>query len=1647
MSWSDSNSEIARKVLDEVTSKMKLGYRAQPKRIESDFNIVRMIYQGDYRERQVFELIQNGADAIGSAATGDSSEGKIKIVLTKNGLYCANEGDPFTLRGIEAIAFPILSAKSGNEIGRYGQGFKSVLAITNEPQIYSRSVSCHYSFQLASEYLLRKETDEYDKIGQVSAKQLGTKEKPTVSILATPIPVDPSKYFDADPILRELSEWATTIIYLPFSESEKVKSRDTFKILRRSLDNFPAEFLIFAKNVKILEFEIHDQNVTNRCITCKIFDGAEFESIDGAEFRKARVDEGGGNTKDWLIASKENVEFPNSISQAADQIEINRRRDPDTEELLPVPISWAVPLTGQLSRGTFWLFFPTKDTSTMRGIINAPWDTNYERTAVMDTEYNIFILSQFANLFVNTIPSLVQLFPDDKGKYLDYFPGRGAEEPSHASLLLVGEVKRAMCEYPSLVDLEGSLQKPAQMRKIHSEVNSESLEQWSMIEGTPKNFPHWTIIDASGNRIASYNRYLDASDNFSASKPGDLINWLEGALTNPTIENSTRALNLAKGLLVEKNLVTKPLILQLIKQAKVVYCADGKLAAPVSGALFYSDRGVDKTDLPIVHQDLISNNSVREFLIDDCRITKAESAVELDTVLAVWPSDPTESDWNNFWAAIEKLKPEDVKEIIGRHETINFVFARSATGAFNEISKLCFPGKIFQVGEGDDEFVIDVDYHNGSLSVLSSLGVSEFPNWEKFAKDFPDIEGYKNYLKRNLVEANPTTRRLNQIYESAPQIPVNLHLLIRLKEKSRSRLTTFIFEGFHNTFVYRPTDGAPSVDSPGFWYLKQFGLIETSQGPREFGETLSQSMNDYRRVAPVSLLSIELTNGCGLRTSFAELSMESRLDIVQRLSNEVDDQIIGDCLTELCRSIPAPETIPCKVGRAIEQLAPSRVTVVADRDQFDQISAHGMATVLAPTVASSGELVANWGLKPSESIQQVFEPGSPSEPELLSDIYFQLGDKFRRKTKDIYVVRCTTLNHVLQTPEGQSRKSVQTAFHEKVIYVVSNQIDSGDNILRAANKYLELNLSPDEIATIKADVISQAIESKRRAIRNAKGDLERITLIYSIDQMKSALPAKLLEEIAAEADSQIILAEMLLAVHGPQLLEQTKGLLQEIGLQPPGQWAGSRTAIKFVTELGFDRPFAGFKEPNREAHTEVQGIINLGPLHVYQKQLKDDIKSFIDRKKKEDKWRATLYLPTGAGKTRVTVQGILELINEGKLGAQPVLWIAQSYELCEQAVQAFTEVWSSIGTAGALSVDRFWNEKSVEQAAIPSEYAGQIVVAVDAKISSAAVGNAEYDWLKNASLVVVDEAHRGMARIYTRILSWLGTGVRLSRKGDTDQRPVLGLSATPNTPGIEKRYGPKLIRINMETIGENYANDVDYLRAEKILAIPTHVLLEGVDVEGPLDDLIVDEFESDDEDEEGVDGEENKISSRGLSTIPKPIWLPVAIEERLAENRERNRNIIESILSLPKNWPVIVFALSVSHAQLLAALLAKNGVKSASVSGETKTGVRKLHISSFRDGKIQVLTNYGVLTTGFDAPKVEAIYITRPCFSKNLYLQMIGRGLRGPANGGTEKCLIVDIKDNFETMNISHIYEEMGEWWSKGSFDSDNGESDTKNNG
>ena len=104
----------------------------------------------------------------------------------------------------------------------------------------------------------------------------------------------------------------------------------------------------------------------------------------------------------------------------------------------------------------------------------------------------------------------------------------------------------------------------------------------------------------------------------------------------------------------------------------------------------------------------------------------------------------------------------------------------------------------------------------------------------------------------------------------------------------------------------------------------------------------------------------------------------------------------------------------------------------------------------------------------------------------------------------------------------------------------------------------------------------------------------------------------------------------------------------------------------------------------------------------------------------------------------------------------------------------------------------------------------------------------------------------------------------------------------------------------------------------------------------------------------------------------------------------------------------------------------------AAIDHRTEPSVRRRYVDRFRRGGLQVLANFRVLTQGFDAPATRAIYVARPTFSPNVYQQMIGRGLRGPLNGGKERCLIVNVRDNWITYGDKLAFYEFEHLWKPG---------------
>ena len=126
---------------------------------------------------------------------------------------------------------------------------------------------------------------------------------------------------------------------------------------------------------------------------------------------------------------------------------------------------------------------------------------------------------------------------------------------------------------------------------------------------------------------------------------------------------------------------------------------------------------------------------------------------------------------------------------------------------------------------------------------------------------------------------------------------------------------------------------------------------------------------------------------------------------------------------------------------------------------------------------------------------------------------------------------------------------------------------------------------------------------------------------------------------------------------------------------------------------------------------------------------------------------------------------------------------------------------------------------------------------------------------------------------------------------------------------------------------------------------------------------------------------------------------------------------------------ILFFATTVHHAQAIATVLQARGTHAQSVTGTTPAPRRARIIEDFLDDEDipKILCNYGVLTTGFDAPKTSAALIARPTKSLVLYSQMVGRAMRGPLAGGNAHAEIVTVVD-LELPGFSDMAEAFFNW-------------------
>ena len=533
---------------------------------------------------------------------------------------------------------------------------------------------------------------------------------------------------------------------------------------------------------------------------------------------------------------------------------------------------------------------------------------------------------------------------------------------------------------------------------------------------------------------------------------------------------------------------------------------------------------------------------------------------------------------------------------------------------------------------------------------------------------------------------------------------------------------------------------------------------------------------------------------------------------------------------------------------------------------------------------------------------------------------------------------------------------------------------------------------------------NMASEPERAAVRVCSTDAERLLKAVGERDLRDGLPASLLDALETDgmALTAIDVAEAAIATYHTDALRHYRRELDH--LDPPKQWAGSDRAVDFVRSLGFPTEWAGGRKKNRDPYLEVEGPYSLPELHNYQLTIARNVRAMLRNENGEEAGRrGMISMPTGSGKTRVAVQAIVEAMRDDGFGGG-VLWVADREELCEQAIEAWRQVWSSIGVrASRLRISRLWG--GLQQRPLPTNELHIIVATIQTLKKRLSAPGGEYNFLAGFKLVVFDEAHRSIAPTFTSVMQDVG----LTRFRRADEPFLLGLTATPyrghdeaETERLVRRYGSNRLDAGAFSSDDPHAV-IQELQDMGVLAQADHETIEG-----------------------------GTFSVGTFSPQEKSLpWLPPRVEKRIAQSVERTRRIIEAYETyIHSDWPTLIFATSVKHATTVAAWLTRKGIRSRAVSGQTETAVRRRVVEEFRSGEIKALVNYGVFREGFDAPKTRAIIVARPVYSPNLYFQMIGRGLRGPKNGGDERCLVLNVRDNIENFQRALAFSELDWLWS-----------------
>jgi hypothetical protein len=218
-------------------------YRVAPSRLQEDVSQEAQV-ASDYRGRLVYELLQNADDAMADVSTSDD---RVSFLVTDDELWIANTGRPLTeddvqgLCGLGASSKVDAAGQRRASIGHKGLGFKSVLEVTDEPAVYSRT----YAFRLGARYARAHVDGLWAELGRPQPRSVPSMRFP----FAVPAADERWAEYAADGF--------NTAFCFPFRDSLDAESRLAVADL---LMRLPLTTVLFLKHLETVEVRVEQSD-------------------------------------------------------------------------------------------------------------------------------------------------------------------------------------------------------------------------------------------------------------------------------------------------------------------------------------------------------------------------------------------------------------------------------------------------------------------------------------------------------------------------------------------------------------------------------------------------------------------------------------------------------------------------------------------------------------------------------------------------------------------------------------------------------------------------------------------------------------------------------------------------------------------------------------------------------------------------------------------------------------------------------------------------------------------------------------------------------------------------------------------------------------------------------------------------------------------------------------------------------------------------------------------------------------------------------------------------------------------------------------------------------------------------------------------